>query len=116
VGQSAKFQPAVGHKTELFVDLKIALWVFVVLSLYLLPSLVALGRKKADSGMIFVLNFLLGYTGVGWIAALIWSLRTQEVDLVAWEERPAPFVVRLKIIVEPSSGSSPDVASRRPDP
>lgn len=34
------------------------------------------GRKKRNASAIFWLNFLLGWTVVGWIAALIWALKT----------------------------------------
>jgi hypothetical protein len=41
--------------------------------LYLLPTLVASRRGHPNAGPIAALNLLLGWTGVGWIAALIWS-------------------------------------------
>ena len=44
----------------------------VNLPLYLLPSI--LGRKKQNRAAIFAVNFLLGWTIVGWFAALIWAL------------------------------------------
>ena len=49
--------------------------VLVILGLlYFLPWFV--GRKKRNSSAIFWLNFFLGWTGVGWVAALIWGLKT----------------------------------------
>lgn len=39
--------------------------------LYFLPSIVA--HNKQNFAGIFVLNFLLGWTVVGWILALIWA-------------------------------------------
>lgn len=43
--------------------------------MYFLPSVIAFGvRKKQNAAAIFALNLLLGWTVVGWIAALIWSL------------------------------------------
>jgi CHASE2 domain-containing sensor protein len=47
---------------------------FVVFGLYLLPSIIAWRRRHHNGGAIFVLNLLLGWTGLGWIAAMIWSL------------------------------------------
>jgi hypothetical protein len=47
--------------------------------LYFLPTLVAFGRGKRDAGAIFVLNFLLGWTAVGWVIALVWALRHDAV-------------------------------------
>ena len=49
--------------------------------LYFLPALIAFGRSKRDAGAILVLNFLLGWTMIGWIIALVWALR-QDVPVV----------------------------------
>ena len=45
----------------------------VALLLYLLPALIAVLRRHASAGAIFILNLLLGWTVLGWIVALIWS-------------------------------------------
>ncbi len=47
------------------------LFILLSIALYFLPAIV--GRNKANSGAIFVLNFLLGWTIVGWIVALVWA-------------------------------------------
>ncbi|MDP9081842.1 MAG: superinfection immunity protein [Bacteroidota bacterium] len=39
---------------------------------YFLPSII--GRKKRNSGTIFLCNLFFGGTGVGWIVCLIWAL------------------------------------------
>ena len=39
--------------------------------LYFLPSIIA--HDKQNFAGIFVLNFLLGWTVIGWILALIWA-------------------------------------------
>jgi len=41
---------------------------------YFLPTLIA----KRDKGMIFVLNFFLGWTLVGWAVALALALRDEK--------------------------------------
>ena len=38
---------------------------------YFLPAIAAHGRQH--SGAIFLLNLLLGWTLVGWVAALVWA-------------------------------------------
>ena len=48
--------------------------------LYFAPAIV--GRNKANSSAIFWLNFLAGWTFVGWIVALVWAL-TVEKDQAA---------------------------------
>lgn len=41
---------------------------------YFGPTFVAAGREHRNAEAIFVLNLLLGWTLIGWVAALVWSL------------------------------------------
>ena len=41
---------------------------------YFLPTIVAAARKHNNEGAIFALNLLLGWTFLGWVAALVWAL------------------------------------------
>jgi hypothetical protein len=43
--------------------------------LYFLPAIIAFARSKRDAGAIFVLNFFLGWTCIGWVIALVWALK-----------------------------------------
>ena len=43
----------------------------VVFLIYFTPSVI--GRKKKNNTAIFVLNFFLGWTFIGWIVALVWA-------------------------------------------
>ena len=45
------------------------------LALYLLPWLVAIERENPKRAAIGLTNFLLGWTGLGWIFSLIWSFK-----------------------------------------
>jgi Superinfection immunity protein len=47
--------------------------------MYFLPSIIALARSKRDILAIILLNFFLGWTMIGWVVALIWSLKTDVV-------------------------------------
>jgi Superinfection immunity protein len=49
---------------------------------YFVPSIVAFARSKRDSASIFILNLLLGWTAIGWVIALVWSLRV-DVPVIA---------------------------------
>jgi Superinfection immunity protein len=51
--------------------------------MYFLPSIVALIRSKRDTLAIFLLNFFLGWSVIGWIIALVWAAKND-----------APMVVR----------------------
>lgn len=42
--------------------------------LYFLPSLIAVARQTHNTTGIFLLNLLLGWTGIGWIIAFIMAL------------------------------------------
>lgn len=46
----------------------------VILFFYFLPTLVAVFRQHHNTFAIFLLNLLLGWTALGWIIALIWSV------------------------------------------
>ena len=45
----------------------------VMIGLYFLPTLVAMCGKRKQVIAIFVLNFLLGWTGIWWVEALVWA-------------------------------------------
>ena len=45
----------------------------VILSIYMIPSIVAVKRKHYDKTAIIVLNIFLGWSLVGWIVALVWA-------------------------------------------
>src|SRR3954470_12986235 len=50
------------------------LWTIIVcFLLYLLPTLIAAGRKSKRTAGVFVVNFFLGWTILGWIIALAWA-------------------------------------------
>jgi len=46
------------------------------LALYFIPSIV--GRDKKNKEGIFILNFFLGWTGIGWVIALIWAVLKED--------------------------------------
>jgi hypothetical protein len=46
----------------------------VAVALYFRPCLIAGWRDHPQSGPILVVNFFLGWTGIGWVVALAWSL------------------------------------------
>lgn len=44
------------------------------LVIYLLPALVAWRRRHPNVAAIVLLNVLLGWSVLGWVAALVWSV------------------------------------------
>ena len=47
--------------------------IVILLAIYFLPAIVALGREKRNKNAILLLNIFLGWTLVGWVVALVWS-------------------------------------------
>lgn len=45
---------------------------------YLLPSFLAVVRKRRNLGTIFLVNVVFGWTIVGWIVAMMWALGVRE--------------------------------------
>lgn len=52
------------------------------LVMYFLPSIIALARSKRDLLSIFLLNFFLGWTFIGWIVALVWAVKSDVPPVV----------------------------------
>lgn len=52
---------------------RLIIGLFLIITLVLLPTGIALIRRHKNFIPIFLVNFLLGITGIGWIVALIWS-------------------------------------------
>jgi len=46
----------------------------LIVILYMLPSLLAYGRQHPRRQELLILNILLGWTLIGWIAAFLWAL------------------------------------------
>lgn len=63
-----KFQPE--KSGDLIVTM---LLVIAGLGVYFLPCFVAGQRKIKSSGGVFVVNFFLGWTFIGWVVALAWA-------------------------------------------
>ena len=49
---------------------------FLFLAVYFLPTIIALARSHHNAVAILLLNLFLGWTGIGWILALVWSVTT----------------------------------------
>jgi hypothetical protein len=50
------------------------LLVVLISAIYFLPTLIAFLRQHKNSLAIFLLNLLLGWTVLGWVASLVWSV------------------------------------------
>jgi len=50
--------------------------------MYFLPSIIALARSKRDLLAIFLLNFFLGWSVIGWVVALVWAVKADPAVVV----------------------------------
>ncbi len=53
------------------LELLLAVLIFAV---YFLPTLIAFLRQHKNKLAIFLLNLLLGWTVLGWVVSLVWSV------------------------------------------
>jgi len=53
----------------------LALAVVLLTGGYLLPTGIALWRGHGEITKILLVNFLVGWTIIGWVVALVWSLK-----------------------------------------
>jgi len=52
--------------------------IIVFVMMYMSPTMIAAGKNARRVWEITALNFFLGWTIIGWIAALVWSLLATE--------------------------------------
>ncbi|MNC33244.1 hypothetical protein D3C75_816290 [compost metagenome] len=55
----------------------------IALVLYLLPGIIASSREHKNSAAIWVLNIVLGWSFLGWVAALVWAFTNPGSSQVA---------------------------------
>jgi Superinfection immunity protein len=48
----------------------------IAFALYFLPFIIAASRRHPQSAPIFIINFFFGWTFIGWVVALAWSVST----------------------------------------
>lgn len=68
--------------------LNIAAIIFV-LTVYLVPTMVAVARRHVNAMPILLTNLYLGFTGIGWIIALIWAFSNTAAMIAAASQAPA---------------------------
>lgn len=50
---------------------------FIGLILYFVPTIVVMCRQTPNGLKVFAVNLLLGWTGIGWLVALIMACKTR---------------------------------------
>lgn len=65
----------------------------LMFAFYFLPSIIAMFRGHKNIAGIIILNLFLGWTMIGWLGALIWSVLSQKEPEVRYIEREVPLAV-----------------------
>ena len=90
------------------------------LTLYLIPSIEADARNSQDAYAITLVNVLLGWTVIGWIAALMWArgpaVKKRLTHLVRRRQRAVARVTIEKIVAHAAycAALQPRLPARRP--
>jgi len=79
-----------------------SLLAYIVFSIpiYFLPWIISMFSKHPTKGKIFLLNFFLGWTFVGWIIALVWACTKPQP--------PLQVIINQPLTKETSSPPTPD--------
>jgi hypothetical protein len=63
----------------------------VTLSGYFLPSIIGFGREHQHRVPILLVNLFLGWTLIGWVAALVWASMPVTKSAALGTRRPPPL-------------------------
>lgn len=55
------------------MDFDLVAFVIIAMVVTLTPGFIALARNHRNAGAIAVLCVVLGWTGIGWLIALVWA-------------------------------------------
>jgi len=61
---------------------------FLVLAFYFLPTIMAIKRKSPRTAAVVIINFLFGFTLVGWIVALVLASKQPQQVVVIYNGPP----------------------------
>jgi ABC-type sugar transport system permease subunit len=64
---------------NIHMRLVFAILITVLSLFYFLPFAIAFNRRRANTGAIFALNLFLGWSLIGWVVALVWALKEENV-------------------------------------
>ncbi|MBT2793059.1 MULTISPECIES: superinfection immunity protein [Paraburkholderia] len=70
--------------------------VMIALALYFLPAILADRRKRVDVLTLALFNACLGWTVLGWLLALYWSLQPNPPKNLAGDVEEQRKVVRMR--------------------
>jgi hypothetical protein len=78
-----------GENYDTALGFALALGFFLAFLFYIIPGLVAWDRQHPQVRWIWALTLVLGWTGIGWLLALIWALQSTGAHRGQPHARPA---------------------------
>jgi hypothetical protein len=93
-------------------------WTIIIVCLvpYFLPTIIAMMRNSPNAGGIFAVNFLLGWTFIGWVACLIWSLAETRTTVIVNNAPSQNYPPSPNYPPPPSYPQPPIYPARQTDP
>jgi|ERR1035437_4802634 hypothetical protein len=74
----------------------------VIAALYFLPTIVATSRKVTNTGSVFVINLLLGWSVIGWVVALAMAVKSKTPQVVVMtSSTPLPACAKCGVALTP---------------
>jgi len=67
----------VGNFSDAFGGIMLIIFIVLGAAFYFLPTIIALMNGKNNAVAIGALNFFLGWSLIGWVVALVWSLSSE---------------------------------------
>lgn len=62
-------------QTPDFVGLAMGIFgIAVLIGAYFLPTFIAVAMRTRDRGLIFFVNLIAGWSGLGWLGCLFWAV------------------------------------------
>ena len=62
---------------------------------YFIPSMIAFIKNKPNKIAILVLNTFLGWSMVGWVISLVWSLTSDKIQNLAFDNSATPYLSKF---------------------
>lgn len=69
---------------------------------YFLPTAIAAGRSHRNAIAIFVMNLFTGWTGLGWVASLIWAFTDNRKEIAVGETGTCPECGKVVLLNSPT--------------
>jgi hypothetical protein len=63
--------------------------IILIIALYFIPTIIATSRKVTNTGSVFVINLLLGWSVIGWVVALAMAVKSKTPQVVVVQSAAA---------------------------